>query len=286
MIRKAVIPAAGFGTRMLPAAKAVAKELLPIVDRPVLQHIVEELASAGLSEATIVTSPTKTAIQTHFSDDPRLAAKLASGNKAALLQSLIDLRKVVQMSYVDQLEQLGLGHAVLCAKEKVGNEAFLCMLGDAVFSGDLLPAMQMTQIHNRFGGSVIGLEEVSPEKVERYGIVGGKEVEPGVFRLDQLVEKPKRDVAPSRLAIAARYILSPAIFDCLEQTQKDKSGEIQLTDGLQRLLAREPIHGVVLKARRHDVGNPIDWLKTNLIFARRDEKTWSALRSLLDELMK
>lgn len=284
MIRKSVIPAAGFGTRMLPAAKAVPKELLPILDRPVLQHVIEEIAVAGLNEAVIITSPQKRAIESHFSRDERLDAKLHRGGKQQLLQSVYDLLAKVKMTYVDQLEQNGLGHAVLCAADAVGNEPFLCQLGDTIFSGDELPAAQLSRAYAKYGTSVIGLEQVAEDKVERYGIVGGVEIEPGIFRLNQLVEKPKRDVAPSRLAIAARYVLSPVIFECLRETQRDKSGEIQLTDGLQRLLAGEQVHGVILSARRHDVGNPLDWLKTNLILASRDKALWSALQPLLDEL--
>lgn len=284
MIHKAVIPAAGFGTRMLPAAKAVPKELLPILDRPVLQYVIEEIADAKLDEAIIITSPQKEAITSHFSPDPRLDERLSKGNKQQFIQSVYDLIARVKMTYVDQLEQNGLGHAVLCAAEAVGDEPFLCLLGDTIFSGDILPATQLVRAHEKYGTSVIGLELVPEEKVERYGIVAGDEIEPGVFRLTQLVEKPKREVAPSRMAIAARYILSPGIFGCLRETQRDKSGEIQLTDGLQRLLAREAMHGVVLSGRRHDVGNPLDWLKTNLIFAARDKTLWKALRPLLREL--
>ena len=269
---------------MLPAAKAVPKELLPILDRPVLQHVIEEIAVAGLNEAVIITSPQKRAIESHFSRDERLDAKLHRGGKQQLLQSVYDLLAKVKMTYVDQLEQNGLGHAVLCAADAVGNEPFLCQLGDTIFSGDELPAAQLSRAYAKYGTSVIGLEQVAEDKVERYGIVGGVEIEPGIFRLNQLVEKPKRDVAPSRLAIAARYVLSPVIFECLRETQRDKSGEIQLTDGLQRLLAREQVHGVILSARRHDVGNPLDWLKTNLILASRDKALWSALQPLLDEL--
>jgi len=284
MIHKSVIPAAGFGTRMLPAAKAVPKELLPVLDRPVLQHVVEEIATAGMTEAIIITSPQKPAIQSHFSRDERLDERLRKAGKLPLLESVYDLLSRVKMTYVDQLEQNGLGHAVLCAQAAVGDEPFLCQLGDTIFSGDELPAAQLSRAHAKYGTSVIGLEVVPVEKVERYGIVGGTEIEPGVFRLDQLIEKPRCDLAPSRLAVAARYVLTPLVFQCLRETQHDRSGEVQLTDALQRMLAREPMHGVILSARRHDVGNPLDWLKTNLILASRDRELWSALQPLLKEL--
>jgi UTP--glucose-1-phosphate uridylyltransferase len=160
------------------------------------------------------------------------------------------------------------------------------MLGDTIFSGDTPPARQLVEAHAEFGTAIIGLEEVPIEKVSRYGIVGGDEVRPGVLRLSTLVEKPAKDAAPSRLAIAARYLLTPGIFECIDLTTAGAGGEIQLTDALKLLLEREPIHGVILRATRHDIGSPIDWLKTNLSFARRDEKTWREILPLLRTLLE
>lgn len=281
-----VIPAAGFGTRMLPAAKAVPKELLPVLDRPALQHIVEEAADAGVRQVVLVTSPEKRAIEEHFGPAPRLRERLESSGKAGLLASIDALLARVSVRTVHQLEQRGLGHAVLQARHAVNGQPFLCQLGDAVFSGDISPARQLLDAARELGTAVIGLEEVPPEKVSRYGIVGGAIVGPGVIKLDALVEKPSPQSAPSRLAIAARYVLTPAIFDCIERTGRGAGGEIQLTDALRLLLEREPIHGVVLRARRHDIGNPVDWLRTNLAFAARDAATWDALRPLLGELLR
>jgi UTP--glucose-1-phosphate uridylyltransferase len=280
-----VIPAAGFGTRMLPAAKAVPKELLPVLDRPALQHIVEEAAHAGIRSAVLVTSPEKRAIEEHFGSSARLRERLKSSGKEALLGPIDALLARISVRTVHQLEQKGLGHAVLQAKPLVGSEPFLCQLGDAVFSGDVSPARQLIDAARELGTAVIGLEEVPVEKVNRYGIVGGSVVRDGVLRLDTLVEKPSKESAPSRYAIAARYVLTPAIFECLERTAPGAGGEIQLTDALKLLLAREPIHGVVLRARRHDIGNPVDWLKTNLIFASRDAATWEQLAPLLRALI-
>ncbi len=280
-----VIPAAGFGTRMLPAAKAVPKELLPVLDRPALQHIVEEAAAAGVSRAVLVTSPQKRAIEEHFGSSHQLRKRLKSSGKEALLGSLDALLAKVSIQTVHQLEQKGLGDAVLQAKPLVKDQPFLCQLGDAVFSGDVSPARQLIDAARELGTAVIGLEEVPLEKVSRYGIVGGSIVRDGILKLDTLVEKPARESAPSRYAIAARYVLTPGIFDCLERTTPGTGGEIQLTDALKLLLAREPIHGVVLRARRHDIGNPVDWLKTNLIFASRDAATWEQLAPLLRSLM-
>lgn len=294
-LTKAVIPAAGFGTRMLPAAKAVPKELLPVLDRPAIQYVIEEAAAAGVTEAILVTSPGKPALLNHFRRARRLEEKLRSGGKQALLASVNELTARVRIKAVKQMEQLGLGHAVLQARQAVGDEVFLCMLGDTVFGGSTgpadvsagpPPARELVEAYHKFGTSIIGLEEVPLEKVERYGIVGGEVIGPGMLRIDSLVEKPKKQDAPSRFAIAARYVLTPAIFDCLDGTTPGALGEIQLTDALRLLVQREPIHGVVLSAKRHDIGNPIDWLRTNLHFAARDAATWKELRPTLDALMR
>src|SRR3954471_990758 len=218
-VRKAVIPAAGFGTRMLPAAKAVPKEMLPVLDRPTIQYVVEECAAAGVDDVLLVTSRDKKALEDHFDRNSELEQRLAAGGKSALLASIDQLVRRVKVHSVRQGEQLGLGHAVMQARRHVGDEPFLCLLGDAVFSGGgSSPSRQLVDAFREFGSSVIGLEEVPPDKVERYGVVGGTMIRDGVIQIDTLVEKPSRDKAPSRLAIAARYVLTPAIFECLEQT--------------------------------------------------------------------
>jgi len=284
-IKKAVIPAAGFGTRMLPAAKAVPKELLPILDRPTIQYVVEEAASGGIDDVLLVTSVGKESIEDHFRPNARLEQRLKQSGKDSLLAAVDALAGKVKIHSVEQPQQRGLGDAVRCAENHLKNEPFLCLLGDTIFSGDELPAMQLLQAHEELGTAVIGLEEVPAERVDRYGIVGGTMIRPGVMKIDTLVEKPPRDQAPSRFAIAARYILTSSIFQCLDDTKPGKGGEIQLTDALQILLSREPIHGVVLNARRHDIGNPVDWLKTNLIFARADQQMWSQIEPLVRKLM-
>jgi UTP--glucose-1-phosphate uridylyltransferase len=283
-VRKSVIPAAGFGTRMLPAAKAVPKEMLPVLDRPTIQYVVEEAADAGATDVLLITSREKKAIEDHFDRNPELEARLKAGGKEAFLASVDAVMARTNIHSVRQSEQRGLGHAVLQARHHVGDEPFLCLLGDTIFSGGQPPAAQLIEAARRLKTSVIGLEEVAPEKVDRYGIVGGEEVEPGIFRLKALVEKPSPDQAPSRLAIAARYVLTPAIFQCLEQTPPGRGGEIQLTDALRLLLAREPIHGALLSAQRHDIGNPLDWLKTNLLFAARDPQMRAALEVMVGEM--
>ena len=287
-IRKAVIPAAGFGTRMLPAAKAVPKEMLPVLDRPTIQYVVEEAADAGADDVLLVTSREKKAVEDHFDRSPELEQRLAAGGKQGLLASVAALAARVKVHSVRQATQRGLGDAVNQARRHVGGEPFLCLLGDTIFSGDAgaLPARQLVEAHREFGGTVIGLEEVAAEKVGRYGVVGGTPVREGIVRVETLVEKPTVQEAPSRLAVAARYALSPAVFDCLDATPPGKGGEIQLTDALRLLLTREPVHGVVLRARRHDIGNPTDWLKTNLLFAAREPQTWAALRPVVEALAR
>ena len=284
-IRKAVIPAAGFGTRMLPAAKAVPKEMLPVLDRPVIQYVVEEAAGAGIDDVLMVVSRGKESIEDHFDRAPELENRLKEGKKTSLLASIDKLIASVKVHSVRQPSQRGLGDAVLQARRHVGDEPFLCMLGDTIFSGDP-PARQMVEAFGEFGGSIIGLEEVPPEKVSRYGIIGGTMLRNGVIRIDTLVEKPDAPSAPSRLAIAARYVLTPGIFQALDETTPGKAGEIQLTDAIRILASREPVHGVVLRGTRHDVGNPIDWLRTNLLFASRDAETWKALAPTIDQLSR
>lgn len=285
MITKALIPAAGFGTRMLPAAKAIPKEMLPVLDRPTIQYVVEEAAAAGAGDVLLVVSRDKKAVEDHFDRHPELEARLAAGGKSALLESLSKLAEKIRVHSVRQMEQRGLGHAVLQGRQHVGDQPFLCLLGDTIFSGTPTPAEQVIAAYDKFGTTIIGLEEVDTEKVERYGIVGGQMLDESTIRIDTLVEKPSRDTAPSRLAIAARYVLTPDIFDCIDRTAPGKGGEIQLTDAIKLQLQRGPIHGVVLKARRHDIGNPIDWLKTNLIFAAKHAGTWDQIKPLLSELL-
>src|ERR1700722_8879053 len=285
MITKAVIPAAGFGTRMLPAAKAVPKELLPVLDRPAIQYVVEEAAAAGINDVLLITSRHKHAIEDHFDHDAELERRLHAGGKSNLLSSIRALSEKVRIHSTRQAEMRGLGDAVRHARHFASGDAILCMLGDAIFSGGQSPAHQMLAAFAEFKTSIIGLEEVPAEKVNRYGIVGGQTIRPGVIRIDSFVEKPDRAAAPSRLAIAARYVLTPAIFDCLDQTTAGAGGGIQLTDALRGLLAHEPVHGVVLTARRHDIGDLTDWLATNLLFAAGDKNLWSKIEPLIRSLL-
>jgi UTP--glucose-1-phosphate uridylyltransferase len=271
---------------MLPAAKAVPKELLPVLDKPTIQYVVEEAAACGVANVLLISSPAKRAVERHFQPDPELEKRLNSPEKLALIASIGDLMTRVNVHAVDQPRQLGLGDAVRYGREFAGRDPFICMLGDTIFSGAPSPAQQLFDAHHHLGGAVIGLEEVPPEKVERYGIVAGREIEAGIWKLDTIVEKPPLASAPSRLAIAARYVFTPAIFDCIDATVAGAGGEIQLTDAIRLLMERENVFGVVLRARRHDIGNPLEWLRTNLIFAARDAKLWKKIAPLARELLE
>ena len=270
---------------MLPAAKAVPKELLPVLDRPTIQYVVQEAADAGIDDVLLITSARKPALLNHFEPNTLLHDRLAAAGKASLLESIDQLIAKVKVHPVMQAEQRGLGDAVAQARKHVGDEAFLCLLGDTIFSGAEGASSQLAAAYREFGTSVIGLEEVQAEKVSRYGIVGGTSVRDGVIRVNTLVEKPSVETAPSRFAIAARYILTPGIFACLDEIKPGIGGEIQLTDALQLLCQREPMHGIVLTGKRHDIGNPLDWLKTNIAFAAADETIWKQLAPLLRELL-
>lgn len=285
MAMKAVIPAAGLGTRMLPAAKAVPKEMLPILNKPAIQYVVEEAVRAGVRDVLLIVSRQKRAIEDHFDSYPELEARLDRNDRRLLLASVDELSERALIYAVRQRKAQGLGHAVLQARHHVGNEPFLCMLGDTVFDGDLLPAEQLRDAYARLGTAIVGLEEVPTDKLGRYGVVAGRWIDRQVMSIDSLVEKPAPEASPSRFAVAARYVLTPDIFDCLEHTGCGKGGEIQLTDALGLLLKRQPVHGVLLAGRRHDIGGLEDWLRANLLFARRDERLWSELAPWLRALL-
>lgn len=274
---------------MLPAAKAVPKELLPVLDRPTIQYVIEEAAAAGCADVLLITQRDKRAIEDHFDRNAELESRLNAAGKLDLLASVLKLAERIQIHAVRQAEQRGLGHAVLQAAAHVGDAPCLCLLGDTIFSTPApdtpLPSTQLIDAHRKLGGTIIGLEEVPAEKVSRYGIAGGTMISPGLMKLSTLVEKPSIESAPSRLAIAARYVLAPTIFSHLQNTQPGKGNEIQLTDAIRRAIdAGEPVHGVVLAARRHDIGNPLDWLLTNIIFASRDPSLWPRVKAMIAEL--
>ena len=287
-VRKAVIPAAGYGTRFLPISKAVPKEMLPIVDKPVIQYVVEEAVASGITDILIVIGRSKRAIEEHFFPNRELEDELAAKGKAEALAACQAVSRLARVHFVWQHEMRGLGDAVLYAREHVGDEPFALLMGDTIVepaAGAAPVTRQLCDVWEQHGGSAIAVEEVAPERVNRYGIVGGDEVSPGLVRATQLVEKPRPEEAPSRLAITSRYVLSPRIFECLDVTPPGKNGELQLTDALVRLLAREPVFGWRFGGRRFDIGDKLGFVKTNLEFAMRDPALAAELRKFLATLV-
>ena len=266
---KAVIPAAGLGTRFLPATKAQPKEMLPVYDKPTIQYVIEESVNSGVDDILIVTGKGKRSIEDHFDRSFELEHHLKTKGKEEYLKEIEYISDLADIHFIRQKKQKGLGDAIYCAKKHVGNDPFVVMLGDTITKDTVPCTKQLIDIYEKYGKSVIALEEVPDEKVERYGIIGGEEIEPNIYQIDKLVEKPPLRVAPSNLAIMGRYVLTPDIFDCIENVEPGYGGEIQLTDALSKL---DEIYGQVFKGQSYDIGNRIDWLKTSLRFALEDEK--------------
>jgi UTP--glucose-1-phosphate uridylyltransferase len=269
VIRKAVFPAAGLGTRFLPATKAQPKEMLPLVDKPIIQYGVEEAVASGVDNIILVTGRGKNAIEDHFDVSVELETFLETRGKKDLLAEIRKISNLINFSYVRQGEPLGLGHAVLVTRNLVGDEPFAVILGDDVIDAQPPALRQMIDVFEELNGPVLAIERVPREHVSAYGVIDAEEIRPGVFRIRDLVEKPARDEAPSDLAIIGRYILTPDIFPALEATAKDRSGEIQLTNGLRRLLKDRPIYGCLIDGVRHDTGNKLGFLKAVVYFALR-----------------
>jgi UTP--glucose-1-phosphate uridylyltransferase len=274
-VRKAVFPAAGWGTRFLPATKAQPKEMLPLVDRPVIQYAVEEAVAAGIEQVIIVTSSQKRAIEDHFDLNFELEHLLEERGEIERLRQIRHISDLAQIAYVRQKEQLGLGHAVLMAKELVGHEPFAVILSDDVVVGPQPCIGQLIHAYHQTHGSVVAVMEVPREETQRYGVIGGEPVDgPGsrLWKVDRVVEKPEPEVAPSNMAIIGRYVLTPKIFDKLEQTPRGRGGEIQLTDAIEALMQEQPVHGYLFEGTRYDAGTTMGWLKASveLALARPD----------------
>ena len=269
MIRKAVFPAAGLGTRFLPATKAQPKEMLPLVDKPIIQYGVEEAVASGVDNIILVTGRGKNAIEDHFDVSVELETFLESRGKRELLAEIRKISNLINFSYVRQGEPLGLGHAVLVTRALVGDEPFAVILGDDVIDADPPALKQMIDVFEDVKGPVLAIERVPKSDVSSYGIIDAEEIRPGVYKIRDLVEKPPRDEAPSDLAIIGRYILTPDIFPSLEATAIDRTGEIQLTNGLRHLLKSRPIYGCRVDGVRHDTGNKLGFLKAVVYFALR-----------------
>ena len=286
-IRKAVFPAAGLGTRFLPATKAQPKEMLVLVDKPVIQYGVEEAVQSGVPNIIIVTGRGKNAIEDHFDVNVELESFLEQRGKTAQLAEIRKITAPINVAYVRQGEPLGLGHAVLVTKNLVGNEPFAVILGDDVIDANPPALRQMIDVFERVQGPVLAVERVAPDEVSSYGIVALDESDEfgrGVFRVKDLVEKPRREDAPSNLAIIGRYILTPDIFDALEATSRDRTGEIQLTNGLRRLLNERPVYVYEIEGVRHDTGNKLGFLKALVYFALQRPDLAEPFRHYLESL--
>jgi UTP--glucose-1-phosphate uridylyltransferase len=286
MIRKAVIPAAGFGTRFLPASKSQPKEMLPIVDTPTIQYVVEEAAAAGVRDILMIIGKGKRAIEEHFDRNFELETELQEKGKHELLASIRRISNLANIHFVWQKELNGLGDAVAYARDHVGREPFVLLLGDTLIQSRTPLVRRLIELYDRFNETVVALETVEPTKVEAYGIIAGRPISDGLYLIEDLIEKPKAAEAPSNLAIAARYALSPDIFDYIARTPAGKSGEIQLTDAMRLMLRDRAIYGLVFEGRRFDIGNKLDFLKTNVVFGLEHPELGEDFRAFLRELAR
>ena len=288
-IRKAVFPAAGLGTRFLPATKAQPKEMLVLVDKPVIQYGVEEAVQSGVSNIVIVTGRGKNAIEDHFDVNVELESFLEQRGKKAQLDEIRQITSLIQVSYVRQGEPLGLGHAVLVTKALIGDEPFAVILGDDVIDANPPALRQMIDVYKRLQGPVLAVERVRAEDVPSYGIVAFDEkadLGRGVYQITDLVEKPRVEEAPSNLAIIGRYVLTPDIFPALESISADRTGEIQLTNGLRRLLQARPIYAVEIDGVRHDTGNKLGFLKALVYFAMKRPELAEPFRHYMEKVLE
>ncbi len=281
-IRKAVITAAGLGTRFLPATKAVQKEMLPLIDKPMIHFVVEEAVKCGITDITFVTNAGRSMIQDYFSASPTLEKALAK--KPELLEQVRAISKMADFHYVQQVEQLGFGHAVLMAKTPVANETFALLLPDDIIDAKVPALKQLQAVHDKYGGSVIAVERVPKERISAYGVIKAEKISDRVYSVTGMVEKPPANEAPSDLGIVGRYILTPELFQRLEAKKTGALGEIQLTDAINALIGRQKVTACELQGTRYDVGNPLGLLKASVAFGLKDDKMAPSLRTFLEEL--
>jgi len=285
-IKKAIIPAAGLGTRFLPATKAQPKEMLPIVDKPTIQYIVEEAIQSGIEDILIITGRNKRAIEDHFDKSIELELELKKKNQESLLSLVEDISNMVNIHYIRQKEPKGLGHAISCAKSFVGNEPFAVLLGDDVVDAEVPVLKQMIDQYERYNCTIIGVQEVPKEEVHKYGIVSGTFIENRLYKVNGLVEKPKKEEAPSNIAILGRYIITPRIFEILENTPPGAGGEIQLTDALKTLLNYEAIYAYNFIGKRYDVGDKLGYLMATVEYALKREDLREPFKRYLLEIAR
>lgn len=267
LVKKAIIPAAGLGTRFLPATKAQPKEMLPIVDKPTIQYIIEEAVASGIEEILIITGRNKRAIEDHFDKSVELELELEAHGKKELLKLVRDISNMVNIHYIRQKEPKGLGHAINCARAFVGNEPFAVMLGDDVVDAKVPCLKQLIDCYDEYRTTILGVQQVPKQDVSKYGIVKGTFIEDNVYKVKDLIEKPAIEEAPSNIAILGRYIITPEIFNILDSTKPGKGGEIQLTDALKTLMNKEAMYAYTFQGRRYDVGDKMGFLQATVEFA-------------------
>lgn len=284
MIKKAIIPAAGLGTRFLPATKAMPKEMLPILDKPTIQYIVEEAAEAGIEDVIIITGKHKRAIEDHFDNQKELEMNLESKGKFKELEKTQEPTNLVNLFYVRQKEQKGLGDAVLCAKQFIGDEPFAVLLGDDIVKGEVPAIKQLMKKYEETGKSVIGVQEVQPSETHRYGVINPISSNGRLYQVNNFVEKPAEGTAPSNLAIMGRYVLSPQIFNYLENQDYGAGGEVQLTDAIERLNQDDNVFAYDFEGKRYDVGEKIGFVKTTIDFALNNDEMKDEIREFLNNI--
>ena len=284
-VRKAIIPAAGLGTRFLPATKAQPKEMLPIVDKPTIQYIVEEAIASGIEEILIITGRNKRAIEDHFDRSIELELELKQKNNDELLSQVQDIANLVDIHYIRQKEAKGLGHAIHCARAFVGNEPFAVLLGDDVVASKVPCLKQLIDVYNQYKTTILGVQEVRHEEVDKYGILSCRHIEDRIYKVQDMIEKPALDQAPSNIAILGRYIITPSIFHKLELTNPGRNGEIQLTDALKQLLKDEAVYAYNFEGKRYDVGSKLGFLQATVEFALQRDDLSEEFSSYLHELV-
>ena len=286
-ITKAIIPAAGLGTRFLPATKAQPKEMLPIVDKPTIQFIVEEAINSGIEDIMIITGRNKRAIEDHFDKSYELEAELEKSHKEELLELVRKISNLANIHYIRQKEARGLGHAILCAKSFIANEPFAVLLGDDIVYNEKTPCLkQMIHVFEHYQTSILGVQTVAPEDISKYGCVDCSRVEERVYKVNGLVEKPKQEEAPSNIAILGRYIITPEIFECLENTAPGAGGEIQLTDALRALAEKQVMYAYDFEGRRYDVGDRLGFLEATVEYALRRKDLGGEFRTYLNKILE
>lgn len=283
-VTKAIIPAAGLGTRFLPATKAQPKEMLPIVDKPTIQYIIEEAVEAGIQDIIIVTGRNKRSIEDHFDRSIELELELERSGKQEMLEMVKDISEMANIHYIRQKEPRGLGHAILTARHFIGNEPFAVLLGDDVVIAKQPCLGQMLDVYNEYRTSILGVQTVPHEVVNKYGIIAGKQVDDRVYKVQDMVEKPAIDEAPSNVAVLGRYIIMPDIFEFLETQEAGKGGEIQLTDALKRLAKEQAMYAYDFKGHRYDVGTKTGFIQANIEFALRNPELRDEMKAYLDKL--